>query len=213
MLNNKCKKEIEMTTIERYTKRYNDLGVGHKTLGWGSVDDQIVRFERMTRFFKLDGMTVMDIGCGFADFYKYLLDNDVQCNYIGVDINEKFIESNRKMYPEAEFLVANIMTNDVELPNADIIVANGVLNFKLSNGDNLEYTQEFVEKLFNKCHKGVCVDFLSTFLTESYPKESFVYYHNPVTLLEFAFDLTPNACILHDYRPIPQKEFMLILEK
>ena len=57
------------------------------------------------------------------------------------------------------------------------------------------------------------VDFLSTSLTPDYPKEDAVFYHDPEKMLSFALGLTPNVTLIHDYPPIPQKEFMLVLHR
>jgi len=57
------------------------------------------------------------------------------------------------------------------------------------------------------------VDFLSLQYAPNYPKEDFVFYHDPLKMLEFAFELTPNVLLKHNYAPIPQREFMLYLYK
>ena len=66
---------------------------------------------------------------------------------------------------------------------------------------------------FSHIDETLIVDFLSTNLTSDYPKEDFVFYHDPQEILEFALTLTDNVKLVHDYLPIPQKEFILILSK
>ena len=54
-------------------------------------------------------------------------------------------------------------------------------------------------------------DFISTHRTPSYPAEDFIYYHDPVEILAFCFELTPRVSLKHDYLPIPQREGMIAL--
>ena len=61
--------------------------------------------------------------------------------------------------------------------------------------------------------EALIVDFISTRKDSDYPEEDFIFYHNPAKVLKFALELTPNVQLIHDYSPIPQKEFMLILKK
>ena len=90
----------------------------------------------------------------------------------------------------------------------------GVLNFNLKDkANNLEYSKLAITNAFSHVDETLIVDFLSSKLTSEYPKEDFVFYHNPIDMLEFALTLTDNVKLIHNYMPIPQKEFMLILSK
>lgn len=66
-------KVITRETIERYSKRYQELGVHVRTLGWGSREQQVYRFEQTLHCLPdLNGKTILDIGCGFGDYYDFL---------------------------------------------------------------------------------------------------------------------------------------------
>ena len=41
-------------------------------LGWLNKHDQQVRFETLAKIADLNGKTVMDAGCGYADLYPFL---------------------------------------------------------------------------------------------------------------------------------------------
>lgn len=43
--------------------------------------------------------------------------------------------------------------------------------------------------------------------------EDFVFYHDPAEMLNYALTVTPDVTLHHNYLPIPQKEFMLVLYK
>jgi hypothetical protein len=86
------------------------------------------------------------------------------------------------------------------------------LNF---NGqvDNLKYSKNFIQKAFVLVDEVLVVDFLSTKCTPDYPKEDFVFYHSLEKMLEFAFTLSSNVVLKHNYLSIPQKEFLVVLKK
>ena len=90
----------------------------------------------------------------------------------------------------------------------------GVLNFNLKEKmDNLEYSKKFITKAFDLVNDVLIVDFISTNVISEYPKEDFIYYHSPLQMLEFAFSLSNNVVLKHNYAAIPQKEFMLFIYK
>ena len=204
---------IANDTLLRYQGRFNELGETPKALGWGGKEDQIERFEVMCQNADFSGKTVMDIGCGFADWYEFMKLKDVNCNYIGVDIIPEFLDICRRKYPDAIFIEGNIMTEGDKLPKADIVITNGTLNFKQKDIDNRIYTRDFISCAYEKANEMIIVDFLSTQLTSTYPREDSVYYHDPKEMLEIAFSFTDDIKLVHNYKPIPQKEAMLFMYK
>lgn len=205
--------QIDKNNIERYNKRFEEYGVEARTLGWGSKEDQLIRFGAAIQNIDFSGKSVMDIGCGFADFYEFLLKNEIKISkYKGIDVNEKLIKVARKRFPENEYEVKNILLDNYNTEQADIVTLFGILNLKLDI-DNLDYTKEMINASWNITRETLIVDFLSSHLTKDYPKEDFVYYHDPKDILDICSELCDNFVLVHDYPPIPQKEFMVILKK
>jgi len=218
-LDNQVFKELSQQMIARYSLRYEKLGYHVHTLGWGSKEQQAYRFLQT-----LEGTTfsaeksVLDIGCGFGDYLAMLQAQEKPFKeYLGWDINPDLIQEAQKIWkntPNASFAEKNLGTTSLNDPVADIGVMLGVLNLNLKEQiDNYEYSFNFIEKAFSAVQEVLVVDFLSTKLTPSYPKEDFVFYHDPAKMLEFAFSLTPHVTLKHNYQPIPQQEFMLFLYK
>lgn len=205
--------QLEQKAIKRYSNRFEKKGVSPSSLGWGSKNDQLERFKVITKECNLDGKTIMDIGCGFADFFSYLNSINIKINYIGVDIVPHFVNYCKKKYSKQDFYCKNIMLNFDQLPSADIVVALGILNYNFDEVSNFEYSKLFIEKIFNIAREKIIVDFLSKYRTEEYPKEDFVYYHSPEDIFEFITSLTNDFSLIHNYPPIPQKEFMIFADK
>ena len=90
----------------------------------------------------------------------------------------------------------------------------GLLNLNFHGKvDNYDYSYQLIGNAFQYANEVLIVDFISERTIDTYPKEDFIFYHNPIKILEFAFSLSPKVVLKHDYAPIPQKEFMLFIYK
>jgi SAM-dependent methyltransferase len=210
-------KIISSKNEERYSDRYEDLGYDVRTIGWGSWEQQKIRFvQTLSSGVSLEGKRVLDVGCGFGDYFGYLSKSQVGIDkYTGWDLSDKLIGEAKDRYggnDEAAFRVQDLFEVKPE-PVADVAVMLGLLNLKYEEVDNYEYSQKAIQQAFGLVREGLLVDFLSIHRTESYPKEDFVFYHDPSKMMDYALSLTNNVRLLHDYDPIPQKEFMLVLRK
>lgn len=207
-------KKMELETIERYERRRVIHGVSSLTLGWGGKHHQEIRFEAVTQSYDLSSKSICDIGCGFSDLYAYLKTKGIPISsYKGVDINPEFVRISQENFPENSYEVRNFLIDKYTEPQADVLILLGLLNFKLKHIHNLDFTELVMRECFKIAKKAVILDFLSTDLTPDYPKEDFVFYHNPKDVMKMARQLTQKVQIYDEYPPIPQKEFLLILEK
>lgn len=212
--------KIADSMIERYSQRYKKMGYDVKTLGWGDSEQQHYRFKQALEGIHFDReKSILDIGCGFGDFAALLIaEQKLFKSYTGWDINPDLINESRNIWQsqpvDTNFEVVNIGDKKFGSPKGDIGFMFGVLNLNLKGEfDNYKYSKIFIENAFSAVNEVLVVDFLSSNLTPDYLKEDFVFYHDPAKMLEFAFTLTPNVVLKHNYGPIPQKEFMLFLYK
>ena len=217
---NKKLSKIFTENIERYSNRYRNMKYDVRTLGWGTWEQQNYRFLQ-TMYEKIDftGKRILDIGCGFGDYYVFLKNQNIEIgSYIGWDLNPDLIgEARKRLTPEKNvtFKIRNIFDEEIDKDIiADIVVMIGVLNFNLKDTfDNYEYSKSAIKKAFHHAKEVLIVDFLSEYREDSYPKEDFVFYHKPEIMLEYALSLTKDVFLKHNYMPIPQKEFMLFMYK
>ena len=116
-------------------------------------------------------------------------------------------------HPSSTFSVINLAEQEGLNTVATVGVMLGVLNFNFKESyDNIAFSKMMIQKAFSAVSETLVVDFLSLYRTPDYPEEDFVFYHDPAAMLAFALELTPNVRLIHNYAPIPQKEFMLVLE-
>lgn len=206
---------ISKATLKRYSDRLAVHGSSVKTLGWGSRDQQEYRFAIVNSHIPLHGASILDIGCGFGDLIDYCnAHNLTTTSYTGWDINPDLLEVAREKHPLQKFDLVDLSTTKTCSPVAEVGIMLGLLNYNLgSPSRNLEYSQTLVSRAFKCVSSCLVVDFLSEYRFVGYEKEDSVYYHNPTTMLEFALSLSPNVYLIHNYQPIPQKEFMLAIYK
>lgn len=208
--------DISEQTKERYRARFAKLGKSPKALGWGSDADQMVRFAQALRVLPADVSSILDIGCGFGDFLSFMrASGRGDFDYIGWDLTPAFVQEARRLHGEsgsAVFEEKDLLRVESAGPVADAAVMFGLLNYNWkTQADNLEISRQMIRKALSLVRKTLVVDFLSTRLCDTYPKEDGVFYHDPGEMLGFALELCPNVVLLHDYQPIPQREFMIAL--
>ena len=212
-------RKINNDIIRRYSKRLDHYGYNVKTLGWGSTDQQEYRFRQFSRLFENSkNKTITDYGCGFGDFYFHLKRNKINFKkYIGVDINPNLIQEAKKRNvdeKDADFLISSLNEKLINLPISNIGVMIGVLNLNFEKKiSNMNFSKNLISNAFENVDEMLIVDFLSSYTTPLYPKEEFVYYHDPAEMLEFGLTICENVELYHNYQPIPQREFILCLKK
>ena len=209
---------VEKSTISRYSKRFKELGRNVKTLGWGTKEQQTYRFmQTINSNIDLTDKDILDIGCGFGDYASFLEEYSVKFkSYLGIDINPDLINEAKDIFSNSKDISFELLNLKRDKSNirADIGIMIGVLNLNLKEEyDNLRYSKEMIQNAFNLVNEVLVIDFLSSQLTRDYPEEEFVYYHSPEEVLNFAFTLSSNVVLKHNYNPIPQKEFILYIYK
>ena len=192
--------------VKRYTKRFQKYGVDIKTLASGSRDRQVLRFKIFSEIGNLDGHSVLDIGCGFGDFYQYLKDQSIKIKYTGIDVCPSFINVCRQRFPEASFFVKDFQ-NDSIRGKYDYIVASQVFNNRLKIGNNERMMHRVIKKAFQICKAAVAIDMMTTYVDY---REERLYYYKPEKIFQFCKTLTKRIILRHDY---PLFEFMICLYK
>jgi len=207
--------EISDHTVKRYSGRYNEFKKDIKTLGWGSIEQQEHRFKNVLKHLDLEGKSILDIGCGFGDLYNYLAKNNHSFSkYIGWDITPDFINDSSIKDKTVTLEVKNISIDKIDKPVADIGIMLGLLNWKFkTKEENIAYSLKMITNALKTVNDVLVVDFLSTNYSPDYPVEDFVFYHNPMEMFELLHKITPNIDLIHSYKPVPQKEFLLYIYK
>lgn len=147
-------KEYIENINKHYNKTLNEFGMNIKGLGWRN-NGLNRRYKIITNNYNFVNKTVLDFGCGLASFFLYLKKNKIKIkNYTGVEINPKI----------RNFLLKKFKNNisiQKKIPKKkfDIIVSNGVHNYKVTNIENIFYND--IDKLFKITKKILILSFIN----------------------------------------------------
>lgn len=188
--------------IRLYEGRFAEMGRDVRSLGWKSVEDQLLRFQVLADIDDLNGRSVCDVGCGFGDLLPYLRRRFGAVHYEGVDITPSFVEKASELHPGVTFHCLDI-TKDALERRFDYFLLSGALNFRVP--DNEAWTRAMLRTMWDLSDRGVAVNFLTSYVNFERPQN---YHHQPGEVLAWARELTRWATIRHDY---PLWEFTLFM--
>lgn len=179
-----------------YKNKFNLYGDDVKALGWGSTKSQEERFEILSQIGICSGDSVLDVGCAFGDFYKFLENKQLEINYVGVDIKEEFISlALEKKYKNANFLVGDVHLIEDDY---DWVVASGMFGLEYTSWEEVSY--QTIKKMITISNKGVSINFLST-LSGHQTEEDISKHVDPDFVLRTLIQpLSKKFVVRHDYR-------------
>jgi SAM-dependent methyltransferase len=108
---------------------------GVRALLWDGPHDQTVRFDAIVRACPLDGLHVLDVGCGPADFLGYLRRRDINpSHYTGLEAQPWLARAaRRRRYRNCSIVEADFVKEPGQLfVGADVVVFSGSLNLLTS---------------------------------------------------------------------------------
>ncbi len=181
-----------------FNERFSKYGESVKSL-WGNLDSQLHRFEILSEIGDLSDKNILDVGCGFGDFYDFMVNRRKIPigKYIGIDINSNIVKVGKKRHPGTQILCADILDFQANIP-IDYSVASGI--FFLPDPNWEKYLTEVSPKMFALSKIGIGINLLSIFSPNSgINKES--YYGDPSKVLKIIMGEVSHKLVLrHDYR-------------
>lgn len=141
---------------------------------WTDQLGQYTRFRVLVGIGNLNGQSILDVGCGTGEMYKFLHEEKIWPKYHGIDVVPELVEASRERFPEGDFAVADIF--DLNPPGRarngaqnsktrnpggysfDFVFASGTLTFKVA--DNLRYYEMMIEKMWSLARKGLAFNML-----------------------------------------------------
>ena len=112
-------------TISLYQKLVAKHGINYRSLDWGSVGSQQTRFSVLSEIGPLNKRKILDVGCGLADFYDWLLKRNISCDYSGIDITPDMIECAINRFPSLDLHVSSLQDYHALDHSFDYVFASG----------------------------------------------------------------------------------------
>jgi trans-aconitate methyltransferase len=169
-------------------------GGGFGSLLWASPTTQASRFDAIARIHSPVRQSVLDVGCGRADFLDFcrawrLTPND----YIGIEAVPQLADAARaKQLPNCRIIRADFVERPLAMfVAADMIVFSGSLN---TLDDAAFYAT--LQRAFDATADVIVFNFLSS---SHLAAAAYLHWRRVVDVLEFARSLSDDITLLDDY--------------
>ena len=173
----------------------NDI---HKMVGQSEYS-HLKRFEEMLKLGEFNGKTILDIGCGTAEYYNFLQKLNIDVEYYGTDISEDMISVAKKMNPKIaqNLFVHDIISNNLDR-TFDYIICIGIINLDFEGKLNIEMTEQLLSQLDKYSNIGFAISMTSS-LSKNPTKGT--YYYKASEIIDFVSKIINNFTISHSYLP------------
>jgi SAM-dependent methyltransferase len=157
------------------------------------------RFEKILELGDFNHKTLLDVGCGVGGYWDFLREKKIDCNYTGIDINPRMIETAQRIHPrlKKQFFLFDILEEQLE-QSFDFVVANGPLNLQFDPGMNMQMTLKLMRQMFYLATTAVAITMTSS-LTRKPAAGTF--YYDPVEIVKETAAFCSNLRLDHTYLP------------
>lgn len=198
--------------IEHYEECLDQYGDGPRAVDWRDLVGQELRFKVLTEIMPLEGLSVLDVGCGLGHLYQYLRESGLKIQYVGLDLSAKMITNARRRFSEVRFIAADLLSDaapGLAAESFDVLIANGLFLVKMDTPVKVweEFVRSMIVKMWETCTRGISFNLLSTKVDFQAQQ---LYYCAPDEILRFALELSRYVVIRHDY---PLYEYSVYIYK
>lgn len=188
--------QMTASYLEPYEQAARRWGAGFQALLWASAKTQRARFDAIRRIVPPEGQSVLDAGCGRADFMGYLLERGAgPADYIGLEAVRTLADAaEARKYPRARIIRGDFVANPQALfVGADVIVFSGSLN---TMAPDLFYRT--LRRAYDAAGRAVVFNFLAS---PGLAGKDFLVWHREQDVHCFARATADEVKRLGDYLP------------
>ena len=183
-----------------YASKLEAHGSTSQGVDWNGTDSHEQRHRQFLRL--LDGSpngSVIDLGCGFGDFLRFLRAGSHQGHFIGYDIAPSMIAKARELYGEGDDRQWRIGSKPAEV--ADFAMASGIFNVKgeTTNEAWTRYVHRTIDILARAGRRGFAFNVLSM-SSDPDRRRPDLYYADPTGMLAHCLSrYGRSVALLQDY--------------
>lgn len=178
-----------------YERLIRQYGHDPRACDYGHPESQKIKFRVLSEVMPLSNCSLLDIGCGFADFATYLRQRFSGVRYSGIDLCDSMVAEARRNHPDLDIRTANLLDPSLDR-TFDVVTANGT--FYLLGEQAWPTMRKMIERMFGLATKALAFNSLSDWASDQEANE---FYADPVQVLKFCRELTPRVVLRHDYHP------------
>jgi SAM-dependent methyltransferase len=184
--------------IDIYNEAADKFGTSSRAVLLDDPQTQYLRFSELLGALDFNdaNKTLLDVGCGNAELYKYLNFQGFRGRYVGYDINEKLLAQARNRFAGVDVQQRNIMSEEIP-QRFDYVVLSGLFNVNV--GQSAGWVQAFLKRMFELCDGIMVFNMISTHVTF---RDERMFYMDPAEVLSFCIEhLSRRTSLAHHNLP------------
>jgi SAM-dependent methyltransferase len=199
-MNDAAKSDILSQVAAYYGSKLEAHGCTPQGVDWNGVASHEIRHSQFMRL--LDGnpdASVIDLGCGFGEFLRFLRAAGHRGSFIGYDIAPGMIEKAKELHGEDEDRQWRIGAEPTEV--ADFAIASGIFNVKGDVPNELwtRYTYRTIDILARAGRRGFGFNVLSM-TSDRDRRRPGLYYADPAEMLAHCLSrYGRSVALMQDY--------------
>jgi len=198
------KKEQRKRIIDRHRDSLTRFGYHANALYWSSQKIQEARFCVLSEIGIEKGDSVLDVGCGFADFKTWIEGQGRSVDFTGIDLSPDLMHVAAEKHPDATLLCGELFDFHFEEQSFDWVILSGAMNEALH--DEGAYARKMIARMFELCGKGLAFNMLDARTLKAHdlqsvqPQEMLEYCQGLCTHVQLRDDYLPNDFTIYIYR-------------
>jgi SAM-dependent methyltransferase len=183
-----------------YAAKLEAHGSTPQGVDWNGIDSHEQRHRQF--LYLLNGSpnaSIIDLGCGFGDFLRFLRAEGHQGSFIGYDIAPSMIEKARALHGEGDDRQWRVGAEPAEA--ADCAIASGIFNVKgdVTNEIWTHYVYQTIDTLAHAGRRGFAFNVLSM-SSDADRRRPSLYYADPADMLRHCLSrYGRSVALLQDY--------------
>jgi SAM-dependent methyltransferase len=183
-----------------YASKLAEHGSTPQGVDWNGTDSHQTRHRQFLHLLKESpNASIIDLGCGFGDFLRFLRAAGHQGRFVGYDIAPSMIAKARELHGESEDHQWRIGAEPTDV--ADFAIASGIFNVKGDIPDEAwtRYIHRTIELLAAAGRRGFAFNVLST-SSDPDRRRPNLYYADPAATLAYCLSRYGRSiALLQDY--------------
>ena len=181
--------------VDRHRDSLTRYGHHANALYWSSREIQEIRFRVLSEIGIELGDSLLDVGCGFADFKTWIEGQGRGVTFTGIDLSPDLIRVAKEQHPDAKLLCGELFDFHFEDQSFDWVILSGAMNEQLH--DDGEYARKMIASMFKLCGKGLAFNMLDARTLKAHDLQSI----EPQEMLGYCQTLCANVQMRDDYLP------------
>lgn len=193
--------------IKKQVDAYRDNFIKHKDSPLGTFqNDNVTQEERFAQVLKplleikSSGFTICDIGAGTCDMHRYMTGLGIDHKYTAVEIVPEMVEYSKGLYPEAEILQADFLSEQFTR-KFDFVVLSGTFNLpgEVKEQDWEAFLFRMITKMYESADLGMSFNALTAYTTF---RAEELYYLAPEKVLSYIQNNMSRFCTVNSAYPL-----------